>query len=79
MNNNQYSWISCKEKVSILLFRKDLIALIAAFAPGIVVNVGMLYSKAARLKYASSWSAWEPTGVLIIKIKLFSLNQLFFT
>jgi len=26
----------------------------AAFAPGIVVKVGILYSKAARLKYASS-------------------------
>jgi len=26
----------------------------AAFAPGMVVKVGILYSKAARLKYASS-------------------------
>jgi len=29
---------------------KALIALMAAFAPGIVVKVGILYSKAARLK-----------------------------
>ena len=38
----------------------------AALAPGIVVKVGILYSRAARLKYASSWRAWEPIGVLII-------------
>jgi hypothetical protein len=38
----------------------------AALAPGIVVKVGILYSKAALLKYASSWRAWEPIGVLII-------------
>ena len=38
----------------------------AALAPGIVVKVGILYSKAALLKYASSWRACEPIGVLII-------------
>jgi len=40
--------------MSILLLCKAFIALIAALAPGMVVNVGILYSKAARLKYASS-------------------------
>ena len=48
-----------------MLLCKALIALIAALAPGIVGKVGILYSKAARLKYASSWRAWDPIGVLI--------------